>query len=158
MDVRSYLDPETDEPHIHNHGIAEEEVVEALPSSSEDRPGRDGCRIFIGRTLAGKHLRVVRELDSVLVMAAHELAGEPLVSLSETPPTERNTMGQQISPPGWDEEGVREVLGHHEEHTEDEAAAEDEAAFEDRDQAFMEIPQELVPEVRSLIARHKTRT
>jgi hypothetical protein len=30
MDVRFYLDPETDEPHIHNHGIAEEEVVEAL--------------------------------------------------------------------------------------------------------------------------------
>jgi hypothetical protein len=93
MDVRFYLDPETDEPHIHSHGIAEEEVVEALRSSGEDRPGRDGCRIFIGRTLAGKHLRVVHvpdpELDSVPVMAAYELAGEPLVSLSETPPTER---------------------------------------------------------------------
>ena len=67
-------------------------------------------------------------------------------------------MGQQKFPLGWDEEGVGKVLGHHEEHTEDEAVAEDEAAFEDRDQTFMETPQELVPEVRSLIARHKTRT
>ena len=39
MDVRFYLDPETDEPHIYNRGIAEEEVVEALRSSGEDRPG-----------------------------------------------------------------------------------------------------------------------
>ena len=84
MDVRFYLDPETDDPHIYNHEIAEEEVVEALRSSGEDRPGRDGCRIFIGRTLAGKHLRVVYVpdpgLDSVFVITAYELTGKPLVA------------------------------------------------------------------------------
>ena len=61
-------------------------------------------------------------------------------------------------PPGWDTERIRKVLAHYEEQTEDEAVAEDEAAFERQDQTFMEIPNELVPLVRELIAQHQTRT
>ncbi len=56
-------------------------------------------------------------------------------------------------PSGWDEHRVREVLSHYETQTEDEAVAEDEAAFEDSQQTFMEIPNELLPEVRELIAK-----
>lgn len=56
-------------------------------------------------------------------------------------------------PPGWDEKRVLEVLRHYESQTEEEAVAEDEAAFEDSSQTFMEVPNELVPEVRRLIAR-----
>jgi hypothetical protein len=56
-------------------------------------------------------------------------------------------------PPGWDEERVSGVLAHYEEQTEAEAVAEDEAALEDRTQTVMEIPTELVPAVRELIAR-----
>nr|VFJ97687.1 MAG: hypothetical protein BECKLFY1418B_GA0070995_11063 [Candidatus Kentron sp. LFY] len=37
-----------------------------------------------------------------------------------------------------------------------EAAAEDEAAFEVPNQAVMDIPMELVPEIRRPIATHKT--
>ena len=58
-------------------------------------------------------------------------------------------------PPGWDEAKIRAVLAHYEGQTEDEAAAEDEAAFELPNQTFMEIPVELVPLVRELIAKHK---
>jgi hypothetical protein len=58
-------------------------------------------------------------------------------------------------PPGWDEERVRRVLTHYETQTEEEAVAEDEAAFEDATQTVMEIPNELVPEVRELIAQHQ---
>jgi hypothetical protein len=61
---------------------------------------------------------------------------------------------QNKFPQGWDEERVRRVLAHYEEQTETEAIAEDEAAFEDRTQTVMEIPTELVPAVRELIARH----
>ena len=57
-------------------------------------------------------------------------------------------------PPGWDEERVRQVLEHHERQTDSEAVAEDEAAFEDPAYAMMMIPQELVPAVRDLLARH----
>ena len=58
-------------------------------------------------------------------------------------------------PPGWDEERVRKVITHYEELTEDEAVAEDEAAFEDSTQTVMEVPNELVPAVRELIAKYQ---
>ena len=57
-------------------------------------------------------------------------------------------------PPGWDEQRVRAVLEHYETQTEEEAVAEDEAAYEDAAQTFMEVPKELVPKVRELIAKH----
>jgi hypothetical protein len=66
-------------------------------------------------------------------------------------------MSQTRFPAGWDEERVRKVLAHYEEQTEDEEVAEDEAAFEDQDRTTMEIPNELVPVVRELIAQHQTR-
>jgi hypothetical protein len=59
-------------------------------------------------------------------------------------------------PHGWDEERVRKVLAHYDELTEDEAVAEDEAAFESRTQTVMEVPNELVPAVRKLIAKHQS--
>ncbi len=56
-------------------------------------------------------------------------------------------------PSGWDEERVQKVLAHYETQTEDEALAEDEAAFEMPGQTVMEVPSDLVPAVRELIAR-----
>jgi hypothetical protein len=64
-------------------------------------------------------------------------------------------MRQHRFPPGWDEERVRQVLAHYEEQTEDEAVAEDEAAFEESTQTVMEVPHELVPAIRELIAKHQ---
>ena len=62
-------------------------------------------------------------------------------------------MKQSKFPPGWDEKRVREVLARYETQTEDEALAEDEAAYEDSSQTFIEVPNELVPEVRELVAK-----
>jgi hypothetical protein len=56
-------------------------------------------------------------------------------------------------PPGWDESRVKRVLEHYESQSEDEAVAEDEAAYEDKNQTFIEVPNELIPEVRELIAK-----
>ncbi|MBN2711555.1 MAG: hypothetical protein JXR97_03865 [Planctomycetes bacterium] len=64
-------------------------------------------------------------------------------------------MKQSKFPLGWDEERVKRVLVHYESQTEEEAAAEDEAAFEAPGQTVMEIPVELVPKVRELIAKHQ---
>jgi len=63
-------------------------------------------------------------------------------------------MKQSKFPCGWDEDRVREVLAHYESQSEDEAVAEDEAAFEAPDQTVMDIPTDLVPAVRELIAKH----
>ncbi len=62
---------------------------------------------------------------------------------------------QSRFPKGWDEERVRRVLEHYENQTEDEAVAEDEAAWEDTSQTFIEIPNDLVPVVRELLAKKK---
>jgi hypothetical protein len=62
-------------------------------------------------------------------------------------------MRQNKYPPGWDENRVRRVMTHYEQQTEEEAVAEDEAAFEDEGLAMVEIPKELVPAVREMIAK-----
>jgi hypothetical protein len=65
-------------------------------------------------------------------------------------------MKQSKFPPGWDEERVKRVISHYEDQSEEEAVAEGEAAFEDEGLAVMEIPKELVPAVREMIAKHQT--
>jgi len=64
-------------------------------------------------------------------------------------------MKQSKFPPGWNEQRVRRVLEHYEQQTDEEAVAEDEAAFEDATQTVMEVPRELVPSIRELIAKHR---
>ena len=66
-------------------------------------------------------------------------------------------MKQNKFPPGWDEQRVKRVLSHYESQSEDEAVAEDEAAQDDSSGTMMAVPNELVPEVRELIAKHKKR-
>ncbi|MFB1486641.1 MULTISPECIES: hypothetical protein [unclassified Thiocapsa] len=64
-------------------------------------------------------------------------------------------MKENSFPPGWNSKRVIRVLAHYETQTEDDALAEDEAAFEMNGQTMMEVPSELVPAIRELLARHK---
>lgn len=84
MNVRFYVDPETNLPHIYGHQVDEREVEEVLRSPGEDRPGRDGSRLAIGQTRAGRYLRVIYvpdpEPDSVFVITAYQLTGKPLMA------------------------------------------------------------------------------
>jgi hypothetical protein len=65
-------------------------------------------------------------------------------------------MSQTKFPPGWDEERVRRVLEHYEGQTDEQAVAEDEAAYEATTHTVVEVPVELLPTVRELIAKRKT--
>jgi hypothetical protein len=58
-------------------------------------------------------------------------------------------------PPGWDEDRVRRVLAHYETQTEEVAVAEDERAFKNKQRAVIEVPVELVPVIREIIAQYK---
>ena len=62
-------------------------------------------------------------------------------------------MSNDKFPLGWDEARVRRVLEHYENQTDEEATAEDEAAWERGKTAFVEVPRELLDEVRALISR-----
>ncbi len=67
-------------------------------------------------------------------------------------------MSKSKFPPGWDENRVRQVLEHYEGQSEDEAIAEDEAMLEHPRETLMEVPVELVPKIRELIADHRQKT
>lgn len=84
MRVRFFLDSRTRQPHIYAHNVTESEVEEVLRDPGEDRPGSDGARIALGRTEAGRYLRVIYvpdpEPDSVFVITAYTLQGKPLTA------------------------------------------------------------------------------
>jgi hypothetical protein len=84
MRLRFFLDSETGEPHIWNHGIDEDEVEAILREPGEDRQGSNDSRVAIGQTPSGRYLRVVYvrdpEPDSVFVVTAYELRGKPLTA------------------------------------------------------------------------------
>lgn len=61
---------------------------------------------------------------------------------------------QNKFPPGWDEERVQSVIAHYDQQTEDEAVAEAEEALQNESSTLIEVPIELVPAVRELIAKH----
>ena len=56
---------------------SEQEAREVLARPLEDRPGREGSRVALGRTAAGRYLRVIYvpdpEPDSVFVITAYDL-------------------------------------------------------------------------------------
>ena len=64
-------------------------------------------------------------------------------------------MSQSKFPAGWDKARVQRVLEHYEQQADDEAVAEDEAAFEAPTHTAMEVPVDLVPTVRELIAKRR---
>ena len=84
MNIRFYIDSQTGVPHVYNHGVTEEEVEDMLRNPGEDRPGREGARVALGKTRGGRYLRVIYvpdpEPDSVFVITAYELQGKPLTA------------------------------------------------------------------------------
>ena len=82
MKIHFYIDPETDLPNIYKHGVFDGKVEDVLFHPGEDRPGKEGSRTAIGQTRAVRYLRVIYvpdpEPDSVFVITAYELSGNPL--------------------------------------------------------------------------------
>ncbi len=82
LNVRYYFDNETGHPHLYRHEVAEHEVEQVRARPGEDRPGRKGSRVAIGRTHTGRYLRVIYVPDpkpeSMFVITADELKGKPL--------------------------------------------------------------------------------
>jgi hypothetical protein len=59
-------------------------------------------------------------------------------------------------PKGWTDDRVRSVISHYERQTEEEALAEDEAVFSDPNKTVIEVPRELLPAIREMIAKHES--
>ena len=84
MDVRFYIDPETGEPHIYEHGVYEDEVEDVLSRPGEDIPGSEGSRKATGQTRSGRYIRVIyvpdSEPNSAFVITAYPITGKPLAA------------------------------------------------------------------------------
>jgi hypothetical protein len=82
MELRFWIDPETGLPHIHDHGVTEEEVLQVLSRPGLDYPAERSARVRLGQTAAGRHLKVVYVPDkggrSAFVVTAYELRGKAL--------------------------------------------------------------------------------
>lgn len=64
-------------------------------------------------------------------------------------------MNRGSFPHGWDETRVQRVLAHYEEQSEEDALLEDEAGIE-ASETVMNVPHDLVPKVRELIAKRQS--
>lgn len=64
------------------HNVSEDEATLVLSKPGEDRAGREGSRVAIGRTSSGRCLRVVCVLEiqkrGVFVITAMDLSGKAL--------------------------------------------------------------------------------
>jgi hypothetical protein len=82
MDIRFHIDPETGQPHMFDHGVTEDEVRQVLRKPGEDRAGDEDSRVAIGKTAAGRYLKVIYVRDAVgpdvFVITAYDLTGKPL--------------------------------------------------------------------------------
>jgi hypothetical protein len=77
MHLRFHLDPETQQPHIYDHGVTEDEVKEVLDSrNADDVPGGERSRVRFGQTANGRYLKVIyvpdEDGDGAFVITAYD--------------------------------------------------------------------------------------
>jgi hypothetical protein len=84
LKVRFHTNPDG-EPHIHDHGVSENEVSEAMMRPLEQMSGRDQSTILIGRTIGGRVLKIIftdaREGEGIFVVTAFDLPPKQLRAL-----------------------------------------------------------------------------
>lgn len=82
MRARFFIDPTTDRPHLEKHGVSPQEAIEILERGGQDYMGDRGARIALGRTRAGRYLKVMyrpdESSDDVFVITAYPLRGKGL--------------------------------------------------------------------------------
>jgi hypothetical protein len=85
MELRFYHDPDSDLPHIYNHGVSEEEVEDVLRHPLEEGRSTQKSRVTIGQTRAGRYLKVISVPDAagdgIFVVTAYDLKGKALSAL-----------------------------------------------------------------------------
>jgi hypothetical protein len=160
MEIRYYHDPETGLPHIYTRGVTEAEAEWILARPGEDEACSGGSRQALGQTADGRYCGWFyvpdEEGDGVFVVTGYPLVGKQLKAFRRRA-KETRMMNPQRFPKGWDEQRVRQLIAELDSRTDEEWIAADEAAAADGGgQAVITVPATLLPEIRRLLAAHKT--
>jgi len=82
MELKFFIDPETAQPHIYNHGVTEAEVRQIPARPGLVLKGSENSRFALGQTEAGRYLKVVhaprKEGPGIFIITAYELRGKEL--------------------------------------------------------------------------------
>ena len=82
MELKFFIHPDTELPHIYNHGVTEVEVRQILVRPGLVLKGSKTSRIAVGQTESGRYLKVVyaprKEGAGTFVITAYELRGKEL--------------------------------------------------------------------------------
>lgn len=156
MELRFFVDPSTGQPQIYAHDVTEVDVEDVLSRPIEDRPGTEGSRVALGQTEAGRYLKVILCSGPRAGFAVRDHRIRPWTEgLEGAAAQTKEVMKQAKYPDGWDEARVKRVLAHYEQQSDEKAVAEDEAAYESTTHTAMEVPIDLVPAVRELLAKRR---
>lgn len=114
-------------------------------------------RVTVGEFLCEAHAEVMTTdpghgMGMRFTVLSHRSMSELRAFLSSLPMPEETTK-QKKSSEGWNEKSVRKILHHYDTQSNEETVAEDEAAYDSIAHTAMEVPVDLVPKVRELIAK-----
>jgi hypothetical protein len=83
MQARFLIDPDTQLPHIYNHGVEEQEAIDVVERPGLLLHGSGGALMALGQTRAGRYLKVVHRRDTpgeLFIITAFSLTGNALKS------------------------------------------------------------------------------
>ncbi len=82
MDLTFFIDPESDQPHIHNHGVTQAEARQIFARPGLVLKGSNNSRFKLGQTEAGRYLKIIyapsKDGKGVFVITGYELRGKEL--------------------------------------------------------------------------------
>lgn len=78
MQIRYFIDPTTELPHIYQHDVSELEVEAVLARPLQTLRGRRNSQVAIGQTEEGRYLKVIYVPDAApnFVVTAYELGSK----------------------------------------------------------------------------------
>src|SRR5437868_8357124 len=115
-----------------------------------------GSRTNGGRPISTRSLRPRRRRGWRVCGDSLSAGGQTAQSLPAAA-KETRMMNEQRFPKGWDEQRVKRLIAELDARTDEEWIAADEAAAAgEGDQAVITVPAALLPEIRRLLASHKT--
>ena len=114
----------------------------------------------LGQTSSGRYLRVIyrQRPREILVITAYDLQGKKLAAYRPAT-TSASAMkakkDSKVKSDRWDEAKLRRIIDYYDNQSDEDAAKEIETAPLAEEVTLVEVPNELLPQVRKLIARHR---